>query len=122
MNLKLIGIALAMTIGSAQSQTGVPTSRPEFDVATIKPNRGGARDVRIGAASPGRFNAENVWLRFIIQVAWNVKDFQVLGGPGWAASDRYDINANDGRKCELRANEADGADVAGGPVSSGAPP
>lgn len=26
-------------------------------------------------------------------MAWNVKDYQVSGGPGWAASDRYDIEA-----------------------------
>jgi uncharacterized protein (TIGR03435 family) len=91
--MKLIGIALVATIGVAHSQTGVPVPRAEFDVASIRPNTSGARPVRIGAPSPGRFNAENVWLRFLIQLAWNVKDFQVLGGPGWVTSDRYDINA-----------------------------
>ena len=26
-------------------------------------------------------------------VGWDVKDFQIAGGPGWATSDRYDIGA-----------------------------
>jgi len=91
-----MGIALVATIGVAHSQTGVPVPRAGFDVASITPNTSGARPARLGAPSPGRFHAENVWLRFLIQLAWNVKDFQVLGGPGWAASDRYDISATTG--------------------------
>ncbi len=59
----------------------------------MKPNTGGDRAVRIGSPSPGRFHAENVWLRFLVQTAWNVKDFQVSGGPAWAASDRFNIDA-----------------------------
>lgn len=101
MTLKWMGIAFAATIGAAYAQTSVTVPRAEFDVASIKPNTSGARGVRIGAPSPGRFNAENVWLRFMIQLAWNVKDFQVLGGPGWAASDRYDIEATAGGSATL---------------------
>src|SRR5580704_11051840 len=70
-----------------------PLARPQFEVASVKPNTGAGRGVQIGSPSPGRFRAENVWLRFLVQTAWNVKDFQVSGGPGWAASDRYDIDA-----------------------------
>jgi hypothetical protein len=87
--LSVIGVAGLAAIVPAQS----PTPRPQFDVVSVKPNTGGERGVQIGAPSPGRFHAENVWLRFLVQVAWNVKDYQVSGGPGWAASDRYDIEA-----------------------------
>lgn len=66
---------------------------PAFEVASIRPNNSGARAVSIGVPSPGTFKAQNVWLRFLIQVAWDVKDFQVVGGPGWATSDRYDVAA-----------------------------
>jgi uncharacterized protein (TIGR03435 family) len=70
-----------------------PMTRPKFEVASVKLNAGNGRGVQIGAPSPGRFHAENVWLRFLIQNAWSVKDFQVTGGPAWAASDRFDIDA-----------------------------
>jgi len=84
-------VMLMATVASAQ--TTPESAHAQFEVAAIKPNNSGARAVTIGSPSPGTFKAENVWLRFLIQVAWNVKDFQVLGGPGWAASDRYDVIA-----------------------------
>jgi uncharacterized protein (TIGR03435 family) len=74
---------------------------PQFEVASVKPNTGLGRAVSIGSPSPGRFHAENVWLRFLVQTAWNVKDFQVIGGPGWAASDRYDIDATTNGKASF---------------------
>jgi len=65
----------------------------KFEVATIKRNTSGERRVDIGGPSPDKFQASNVWLRFLIQWAWNVKGYQIEGGPGWAGSERYDINA-----------------------------
>jgi uncharacterized protein (TIGR03435 family) len=41
----------------------------------------------------GRFDMEAVPLNYLIQLAYNVKDFQVLGGPSWANSNGYDIIA-----------------------------
>jgi uncharacterized protein (TIGR03435 family) len=78
-------------IGCLHSQDLTP--RPKFEVASIRRNTSGDRRVAIGGPSPGRFRAENVWLRFLIEFAWRVEDFQVTGGPGWAASERYDIEA-----------------------------
>lgn len=69
---------------------------PEFEVASIKPNTSGARPVSIGSPSPGAFKAENVWIPFVISMAWNVKIFQVSGAPDWANSNRYDIDAKTG--------------------------
>ena len=87
--------------GAAPQGPAVKPQSPgsEFEVASIKLNTSGARAVSIGG-SPGTFRAENVWLRFLIETAWNVKDFQVSGGPDWAISNRYDINA----KAEGNAN------------------
>lgn len=82
------GLVTVFIAGIASAQTV-----PEFDAAAIRANTSGARAVSIGTPSPGYFKGENVWLRFLIQVAWDVKDFQVLGGPGWATSDRYDVTA-----------------------------
>ena len=88
--LPLAAVLLAV---AASSQTQPTKARPQFDVASVKLNTSGARAVSIGSPSPGTFNAENVWLRFLIQTAWNVKDSQLSGGPGWATTDRYDIKA-----------------------------
>src|SRR5579885_2005938 len=77
----------------AAAQTTTPPGVERFEVASIKPNNGASRTVYIAAPSPGTFRAENVWLRFLIQIAWDVRNFQVVGGPACTGSDRYDINA-----------------------------
>jgi uncharacterized protein (TIGR03435 family) len=65
----------------------------EFEVASIKPNTSGEGRVMIGVQPGGRFNAENMATRALIRFAYNVKDFQISGGPAWMNSDRYDVTA-----------------------------
>jgi uncharacterized protein (TIGR03435 family) len=42
---------------------------------------------------PGRFTASNATLKFLIQAAYRVRDDQIVGGPRWLDSVRYDIVA-----------------------------
>ena len=64
-----------------------------FEVATIKPSQGG----RVGGIRPApggqRYVGSNVPLRLVIQVAYRLRNDQVIGGPGWIDTDRWDINA-----------------------------
>jgi len=93
---KSLAAMLVTLAATAQTPPGSAVER--FDVAAIKPNTGSDRTVFIGAPSPGTLRAENVWLRFLIQVTWGVPSFEVVGGPGWTGSERYDINAKSERK------------------------
>jgi uncharacterized protein (TIGR03435 family) len=83
-------------------------SRPEFEVASIKPNIEGGPVVFMGQKSPGTFSAQNETLRNLIQEAYGVtseqrnwlpfpvpfgQSVQILGGPAWIGSERYDITA-----------------------------
>jgi uncharacterized protein (TIGR03435 family) len=72
---------------------GQPTAkRPEFEVASIKQSAGG--DGRfIGTGKSGGFDAKNTPLKNLIAEAYQVKTFQIYGGPAWLASDTYDITA-----------------------------
>lgn len=83
---------LVVSITAALGQTQIPPG-PQFEVASIKLNTSRNRQVSIGAYSSRAFRAENVWLRFLTEAAWNVKDYQLSGGPDWATSNRYDIDA-----------------------------
>jgi uncharacterized protein (TIGR03435 family) len=65
---------------------------PAFEVASVKPNKTGDGRVMLGL-QPGRFNATNVPLRMLLRQAFNVQDFQIVGGPDWLGSDRFDIIA-----------------------------
>jgi uncharacterized protein (TIGR03435 family) len=65
---------------------------PSFEVATVKLNRSGDRGFSIRMPL-GRFITTRTTTNFLIAYAYNVKDFQVSGGPGWTASEGYDIDA-----------------------------
>lgn len=69
------------------------TPRAEFEVASIKPNPAGDNRVSIQMAPGGRWIANNVTIKMLIQQAYNVKDFQITGAPAWLSSERFDINA-----------------------------
>ncbi|OFV93633.1 MAG: hypothetical protein A3G76_06170 [Acidobacteria bacterium RIFCSPLOWO2_12_FULL_65_11] len=64
-----------------------------FEAASVKPNKSGSGQVSIGIQPGGRFNAVNVPLRFLIRNAYQLQDFQLVGGPGWITSERFDIIA-----------------------------
>lgn len=64
-----------------------------FEVASIKPNAASDHRIQIGFQPGGRFVATGITVRLLIAQAFNIRDFQISGGPGWLASDRFDINA-----------------------------
>lgn len=64
-----------------------------FEVISVKPNAAADNRVQIRMAPGGRFTATGIPVRAIIAQAFNMRDFQITGGPGWMSSDRFDINA-----------------------------
>jgi uncharacterized protein (TIGR03435 family) len=64
-----------------------------FDAASVRP--GAPDDVRGSTFEfpPGGLKVTNGTLIGIIESAFEVRDFQILGAPGWAKSDRYNIVA-----------------------------
>jgi bla regulator protein blaR1 len=68
-----------------------------FDVASIKPTTQPGPDIQglgnVRILPGGRLLAEKVLLRYFIQSAYEVKPFQVSGGPAWINSAHYDIDA-----------------------------
>jgi uncharacterized protein (TIGR03435 family) len=64
-----------------------------FDVATIKQNRSGDSLRGIQHQPGGRLTVTNVSLRTLITFAYQITGYQLVGGPGWADSDAFDILA-----------------------------
>jgi uncharacterized protein (TIGR03435 family) len=94
-----IVVALFAVCGIAAQQ-----AKPKFEVAAIKRNvmtdeqffRPGAGGVtpEVGmSAAGGRFNASRVTVRSLIIRAFGIEGRNVVGGPAWLNSDRFDINA-----------------------------
>src|SRR5215469_13141039 len=87
--VKIVSIAAALLcfrIAHAQS------SRPRFEAVSIKPNRSDNQAIN-NRFSPEVFNYTNVTLRLFIENIYGVKDYQLLGGPGWMNTEKWDIVA-----------------------------
>jgi uncharacterized protein (TIGR03435 family) len=88
-------IALVLT-GFAvvyQSRAQSPAARPEFEVASVKPNTSANNMIMIRPPVGGRFTATNVRLKMLIGLAYKLHDYEISGGPAWISSDGYDITA-----------------------------
>ena len=88
------GTSQAAATPSAQSPDA---PLPSFEVASIRvhpADNTGRSFINMGCGpDPGRCTPTNVTAKMLIQTAYNVKDFQVSGGPGWINSERFDIEA-----------------------------
>jgi len=73
----------------AVAQTGAGNS---FEVASVKTGGDPSRGMSM-QTTPSGFSATNTTLKFLIQYAWDLKAFQISGGPGWMDSDRFTIEA-----------------------------
>jgi uncharacterized protein (TIGR03435 family) len=74
------------------SQTPGET-KPSFEVASIRPNTSAEMGMSIMNQPGGRFVATGMTFRFLMTFAYHVRDFQIIGGPGWITSDRWNIEA-----------------------------
>ena len=95
MQLKLVTIALLAAVGLCQSQDGDSSFRPEFEVASIKPDPIPLQNIRIGKPG-GRLVARGIFTKFLIALAYNVQEFQILDGPSWINREQYSIDAKPG--------------------------
>jgi uncharacterized protein (TIGR03435 family) len=64
-----------------------------FDVASVKPSDPRAQHTNVLLGAAESLTVENVPLRKIITYAYDIRDFQLAGGPGWITDERYDIMA-----------------------------
>jgi uncharacterized protein (TIGR03435 family) len=99
-----VGLALAVLFATSPAPrlraqasptpaTAVPATGAVFEVASVKPNKSGDGRVMLSLPPTGRLTATNVTLRLLMRPAFDVQDFQMVGGPSWLDSDRFDVVA-----------------------------
>lgn len=76
---------------AASGAFGQSATRPKFEVAAVKPSQE-MRFTRIRPLPGGRLTA-TAPLRLLMQNAYGLFPFQIVGGPDWIKSDRYEIDA-----------------------------
>jgi len=88
--LSIVALCISSTSPYARSQN---MATPDFEVATIKITKdsiGERSGIRTGH---GELSARNVTLRRCIIGAYGVGPHQIIGGPDWLSSTRFDIEA-----------------------------
>jgi uncharacterized protein (TIGR03435 family) len=88
-----MGVAIVAAQESAtQSRPSAPAS-PTFEVASVKQNTSGDGRVQMQMLPGNRINMTNVPARFLVAQAYQLQQFQLIGGPSWLTTDHYDIVA-----------------------------
>src|SRR5580704_16603690 len=71
-----------------------PGAKPlEFEIASVKSADPSIRTSNVLLGAGESLTIVNVPLRKIFMYAYDIRDFQLAGGPGWVGDDRYDIVA-----------------------------
>jgi len=97
----LLALPSASSLGGGtdtQQQTAeasTPAGRPAFEVSSVRRNVSGGGST-ITSRPGGVFVARGASLQFLILWAYGVRDDQLLGGPDWIRTDRFDIEAQAG--------------------------
>src|SRR5258707_14180008 len=87
-------LLLVLLVLLATQLAGAQTSAPVFEVATIQPT-GHSSDghTHINYPPGDRFSASNITVLNLMQWAYGMPEKQILDGPPWLGSTRFDIQA-----------------------------
>jgi bla regulator protein BlaR1 len=89
---RTLNIALTLLPAATAGAFQASDSTPQFEVASVKPADPNGRG-QFQYLPGGTVVIRNVTVPLLIQQAFDVRDFQISGGPGWLNSLRYDITA-----------------------------
>src|SRR5687768_4482580 len=90
---KWLAIATAAVVLPTLHAQGLQqTAQPQFEVASLKENTSNDGMVAI-QTQKGRYTARGFTLAALIRNAYRVQEFQIIGGPDWINTDRFDVEA-----------------------------
>ena len=93
-----IAVVTAAPPGAALPPPPAPIATPQselpsFEVASVKKLDGRTTSSTLRVPGGGRITIGNLPLRTIIMQAFGIRDYQLIGAPGWLATDRFSITA-----------------------------
>lgn len=90
-------LAITLVLGALMDAPGLKAQwrpSPEFEAASIKKSPpGNLRGSTFEFLPGGGLRIVNGTLKAILETAYSIREFQIIGGPGWMSSERYDIVA-----------------------------
>jgi uncharacterized protein (TIGR03435 family) len=90
-------VVLCLSLAAVTTAPDVRAQSGGFEVASVKPSNPNPTGP-LGAApmvlpALGRLTAMNATLRMLVMAAYQKQPFEIVGGPPWQNSDKFDINA-----------------------------
>jgi uncharacterized protein (TIGR03435 family) len=87
-------VLLGWTVAAAQS-------KPTFEVASIKPQTEPLSSATARTAGPqvrpgGVFNSSHVTVELLLTFAYDLRSYQIIGGPDWVRQDMFQVAARAG--------------------------
>ena len=90
--MRIAALAAILIATTAAVPAQEPGRLAGFEAASIKPHTSDDRGLRVEARA-ARFVANNAAVTHIMEYAFGVRSDQILGGPEWVRSERFDIEA-----------------------------
>ena len=99
------GVTLPLTLERANKETAWALPPPPraiaadapltFEVATIKPSNPDTpgQSILVGRGGPNMFTTTNTTLNDLIKFAWDLHVRQIVNGPSWLETEKFDITA-----------------------------
>jgi uncharacterized protein (TIGR03435 family) len=90
------------TFVASAGQPPAPVDSLNFEVATLKASPSGERGSGIRPLPGGqRYEAVNLTLKGLMLAAYRIRAGQIVGGPSWIDTDRFDMNAKAERSSNI---------------------
>ena len=89
--MRTMTVAVVLTAFGTIATGGMYAQSPRFEVVSVKPNDGPGTSSSLSQRPDGGFTMVNMPVRTLITQAYGAGE--IVGLPGWAANDRYDVNA-----------------------------
>jgi len=87
----LAAVSIPLAIGILRAQTLPPAPAYTYDAVSIHKSAPGETALRIDDGPQGGLRTVNTSLLLLLQVAYDVQNYQIIGAPGWASSDHFDV-------------------------------
>jgi bla regulator protein blaR1 len=92
--MKTISLGVALCVCTAPMALGQPRAKPlTFEVASVKRSPPDAPGMFIRPLPGGGLRVTGASLKNLIALAYELRGFQISGGPNWIDSERFDIEA-----------------------------
>ncbi len=65
----------------------------DFDVASVRPQAPNDSRLFVRPPNRGQFTATGAVAKLLVILAYDVQDSQIIGGPNWFATEKWDIQA-----------------------------